>query len=362
MIPFSKKWQRYFAFEFFKTFTFVLLIAFFLYTLIDFSSRKASFQSHGMHFSFADIAQYYLLSFFKEINVLLPFSALIATIRTVSSLNRNRELIALLAGGISLKELMKPFLIIGILLSLTSTLNQEYFYPHALRKLRLMEAKKKLYSKKRKEPAGAVKSITLEDGTTLLYSSFEQEEGVLGDVFWIKSIDDIYRMQELNLKSKNPLGIQVEHFLRKGTELLLASQEKERSFADLSLPHNFLLDTLAEKEELPLSDMVLIAPSPFHCVSDKECALMTTLLLRMVLPWINLIAVLAPLPLLIRHTRSQPMFLLFGASIFFLVFTFLLLEAAAILGRRQALNPAEAILLPFGTLLFVILYRHFSLR
>ncbi|CRX39479.1 LptF/LptG family permease [Estrella lausannensis] len=362
MTLFLKKWQRYFALEFFKTFSFVLLIIFLLYTLIDFSSRKASFQSHGMHFSVADIAIYYVLSFFKEIGVLLPFSALISTLRTVSSLSKNRELIALLAGGISLQQLMRPFLMIGIFLSLLLTLNQEFFYPRAVKELRLIEAKKKLVSKKRKEPAGAVKSVQLQDGSTLLYSSFDPEEGSLGDVYWIRSIDDIYRIQTLKMRGSVISGLQVEHFVRKEGKLLLSSQEREEKFASMEIPDNFILDTFIEKEELPLSDLLSVAPSPFQCTSDKECALMTTLLHRLILPWIALFAVLAPLPFLIRHTRSQPMFLLFGFSIFFLVFTFLLFEAASILGRRQALTPVEAIVVPFGILLSLILYRHFSLR
>lgn len=362
MTLFLRKWQRYFAFEFFKTFSFVLLITFLLYTLIDFSSRKASFQSHGMHFSFADVILYYVLSFFKEMGVLLPFSALIAILRTVSSLNKNRELIALLAGGISLKQLMQPFLVIGIFLSLLSTFNQEFFYPKAVKKLRLMEAKKKLLSKKRKEPAGAVKSVQLQDGSTLLYSSFDAEEGSLSDVYWIRNIDDIYRIQTLKMRGEHISGQQVEHFVRKEGTLLLESEDKEKTFASITIPDNFILDTFIEKEELPLTDLFSIAPSPFQCTSDKECVVMTTLLHRLVLPWINLFAVLAPLPFLIRHTRSQPMFFLFGFSVFFLVFTFLLFETAAILGRRQALNPAEAILIPFCTLLSLILYRHFALR
>lgn len=357
-----KTWQRYFVYEFLKTLIFVLLLIFVLYSLIDFSSRRASFHSHGISFSLFDFFWYYLCSFSKELNVLLPFSAMISVIKCVSDLNQNRELIALFASGLSLKTLMRPFFVIGVVLSLFSLSNQEFFYPLAMRSIHKMESDKNLKHKKKKETLQGVKSTHLQDGSTLLYMQFDQDSNSLLDVVWIRHIDDIYKMKMLSLNTDSPLGTEVDHFVRRGDELTLDSYEKERTFKLLPPAEELLFDKLVEQDELSLTAMNKMIPSFFACESEKDCNAVASLLMRLLLPWINLIAVIGPLPLLVNHSRSQALFLIFGISIFSFVFVFLLIEAASILAKRQTLSPLSAILVPFLTIFFTILLRYLLLK
>lgn len=352
-----KTWQRYFILEYLKTFFFILLLIFALYSLIDFSSKKAAFS-----LSLTQVLWYYLYSFSKELTVLLPFSAMLAVIKCVADMNRNRELVALLASGTSLKTLLRPFFILGVILSIFSLANQEFFYPKAMGFIHQMEALK-LKAKKNKDPLIAVKSTHLNDGSTLLYTSFDPITNSLVDVVWIRGINDIYKMGSLSLSEDTPLGFEVDHFARENGTLSVLSYEKRQVFSDLPQREEILIDNLVEQQELSLTALATLA-SPFslNCTSEKECGVQTSFLLRVLLPWINLMAVIGPLPMLVRYTRSQPLFLIVGLSIFSLVFVFLLLEAAAILGKRQAIPPTLALLVPFLTIFSLIKARYLALR
>jgi len=347
-------WQRYFVSEFLKNLLFVLILIFLLYALIDFSSRRSS-----LHFSAPELLIFYLSSFSKELTVLLPFSAMVACIKCVADLNQNRELIALLASGVSLKRLVRPFFLIGICLSLISLANQEYFYPKAMRTIHQMEFAKKLNSKK-KTPLDSVKSTHLADNSTLLYSSLEGNS--LVDVIWVRGIDDIYKIGSLSLDGAPPIGFDVDHFMRQGSSLDLVSYEKERAFPELPEKDELLFDNLVEQDELSLTSLMREAPPLFQSQTEKESGVMTSLILRLALPWINLLAIIGPLPLLVRQNRSQPLFFIFSVSLFGLVFTFLVIEAAAILGKRQALLPETAILVPFLGIFSIIFTRYILMK
>ena len=120
---------------------FVLFIVCFygLYILVDFSSHSTAFH-HQVEFRWRELAAYYLSDFIKRVEVIIPFAIMIATIKTLCGLNIHNELVALMASGIKLKTLLKPFVLIGLFFVLLVYLNTEVLLPKALKNIKMIDA------------------------------------------------------------------------------------------------------------------------------------------------------------------------------------------------------------------------------
>src|SRR5688500_15371327 len=134
-----KIWEKYFTKEFFKTFFLFLICFYFLYVLIDYTNRASSFHYHQSRFQWGQFFSYYLAEFVIRSEVLIPFAILLGTIRTLCKLNQNNELVAMVASGIKMTTLLRPFLIIGLFFTLLMYLNNEYLLPVAARQIKYLE-------------------------------------------------------------------------------------------------------------------------------------------------------------------------------------------------------------------------------
>ena len=106
-----KIWERYFFFDTLKTLLFLLFAFSALFVLIDYASHTGSFHQNHIRFAFKEFLIYYGGELIQKSEVLLPFGILVATIRTLTRLNQQNELIALLAAGVKMKSLLRPFLL-----------------------------------------------------------------------------------------------------------------------------------------------------------------------------------------------------------------------------------------------------------
>ncbi len=109
---------RYIAYEPLKVFLLCFVSLEAIYGVIDSVEKIKDFLSH--HAALPLIGEYF---FYRAIEVsfrVLPMSGLLATLLTLGILSKNHELTAIRAAGISLVKATKPFLALGLLVSLLS--------------------------------------------------------------------------------------------------------------------------------------------------------------------------------------------------------------------------------------------------
>jgi len=339
-------WERYFLKKALKVFLLILLCFYGLYFLIDFSTRSASHHSVHSQLQLVEIAEFYFYALIQRLDVVIPFALLIATIRTLTHLNQTSELVALLASGVSRKKIVLPFVWLSLCCVGLIYYNTQILIPKAKEKIRHINDH---YSRKKNQKRRKffVQSVSLKDGTVLLFQDNSvQEEKKLFDVYWIKSFNEIIHMKYLYPKKRAPIGIFVNHFLRKNGKMEKVSSERVKEFPRLRFNSKVLFDTITPPEELSLHQLWKKLPKNGQATSEKEAQFLTVFYQKLVMPWLCLLAVLGPAPLCIRFSRYFPVFFIYSLSIFGTAACYVLLDAAAILGSRQVLPPLLAIGFP----------------
>jgi lipopolysaccharide export system permease protein len=338
-------WERYFLKETIKIFVFFLFGFYGLYVLIDYSTHAASFKHY--HFSLLDIAKFYAFEFVTRMEVLVPFALLIACVKTLCSLNRHNELVALMASGIKMKRLLLPFIALGFFFTGLIYFNLEILQPVTYKyNTQLDHSRAKAKQKKHI----LIQQLVLEDNSTLIFQTYDPIKKAFFDAFWIRSIDDIYRIDQLFPYAKEPLGKSVDHFERDAKGMLsLSASFAEKKFPEMYFNTHKLLETVSLPEAKSLSEIKSKLPDSNKELSEKEAYLMTTYYYKLAMPWMCLLAVLAPAPFCIRFSRTLPVFFIYALNIFGLVAFYLVMDATVVLGERQMFNPALAIWFPFGS-------------
>jgi lipopolysaccharide export system permease protein len=336
-------WERYFLRETLKIFTFFLLGFYGLYVLLDYSNHAASFKHY--HFTVVDILKFYAFEFVTKMDVLVPFALLIACIKTLCSLNTHNELVALMASGMRLKRLLLPFVLLALCLTGLIYFNTEVLQPLAFKyNTQLDHSRAKAKQKKHI----LIQQIVLDDHSTFIFQNYDPIKKEFFDSYWVKSIDNIYRIHYLSVDSI-PIGREIEHFHRNSENaLVLIESFDEKSFPDMHFNKEKLIETAVLPETQSLSELKHKLPLSSKELSEKEAHLMTTYYYKLALPWLCLLAVIAPAPFCIRFSRTLPVFFIYAMSIFGLVAFYLIMDATVVLGERQMLNPALAIWIPFG--------------
>lgn len=346
--PFASIWERYFAKETLKVFCLFLACFYTLYMLIDFSTQFSKFHRNHIQIRWTEIATYYGCDFIKRLDTLAPFALLIATIRSLTSFNTNNELVALLAGGIKLKTLLRPFLLLSLACVALVYANEEFLLPGALETIKKIEYERSLHKTKNSNIKG-IQHVVLEDLSPMLFLEYDNAKGTLFDVYWIRSIDEVYRFKFLHPYQEPPVGEFVDHFVRnsKGQFIQERSYAK-RLFPEIRFNPSSLLDTLTQPEELSVSDLYHSLPSNRSSMSEKESESLTIFYYKLLIPWFCLLAFFIPTPYCVQFTRQLPVFMIYAGSLFGMVALYLIFDSAVVLGKRQALTPDLALGIPFS--------------
>jgi lipopolysaccharide export system permease protein len=86
-----------------------------LFILGDFTENLDQYLDRGL--SRADVGLAYLYKLPEYFQFAFPIAALVATVFTIHTMTRHREIVAAKAGGISFHRLMAPLVILGIVLT-----------------------------------------------------------------------------------------------------------------------------------------------------------------------------------------------------------------------------------------------------
>lgn len=345
MMMLTSIWERYFLRETFKVFLLFLFGFYGLYVLVDYATHSHSFQSY--RFTFFDIASYYAFEFITRMDMLVPFAVLVACIKTLCSLNTHNELMALMASGIRLKRLMLPFVAFGLFFTGVIYFNTEMLQPRALT-YHKHRAQARAKAKQHKHQRIPIQQLQLEEGSSFVFHIYNEGTERFEDAYWVRSINDIYRIKQLAPYTDVPTGYEVEHLQRDNNGTMIVTESfQEKKFAGLKFNQKALLDTVSSPDDFSITSLIAKLPEKDHKLNEKEAELVTTLYHKMAFPWLCLLAVIAPAPFCTRFSRTLPVFFIYAFSLFGLFAFYLVLEAAVVLAERQVVSPALAIWVPF---------------
>lgn len=291
---------------------------------------------------------YYSCHISKYMVHLLPISLLIASIKVLTSLNASRELIALQAGGLSLKKLAKPFLIAGFFCTVLLGINAQVWMPKALSQI---DAFTGLRHHKIKKRVPRLYNIPLEDGSKLYYSHRSIETMALCDVIWVQSIDEVWRMESLKLLPNCLEGYNVDHLKRDASNNLVLSS----THAFLPMPQ-IHLETLAKTNFFTpfsarsITELNQLLKSFSLYYQQNHSAIESQMIYKALCPFLAFIAVLAILKSSMRYRRFTNSFLIYTVALLGFITVCAVLNAAVIIGEARVVSPLLAIGLPIATL------------
>lgn len=341
-----RTWERYFYKEVAKIFFLFLFCFYGLYVLIDFSSRSHAYRA--VNISFGELASYYGYIFIQRMEILVPFALMIATIRTLTLLNIRNELVALMAAGVKKSRLMRPFILFALLWVGVIYLNFQFLLPYGSQRLANLEDAR-FAKKMRGEQKDNLQSVMLKDQSLLLYHSYDSVQEAFFDVLWMRSIDEIYRMQSLFPFSDQPKGTFIDIFKRNPEGLLvLAESYPEKILSEMHFDKKALQTLVVQPSQQSITALWREMQDHSTVMTSRMAAVETQFYHKLLVPWLCLLAVLAPAPFCLRFSRQLPVFFIYLAAMLGMVVFYLLLNAMLILGENQVIEPVWASALPFG--------------
>ena len=345
-------WERYLLREILKVFLLFLGCFFFLYALIDYSMHMQDFIV-DKRIQISHIVVYYFFHFIKRADLLIPLAILVSTLKVLFALNAHGELIALQASGLSRKKILRPFFCIGLISVLFNLASSEFLLPSSLNFLdKFRQEHFKHYDHgHRKEP---VHAIRLKDRSKIIYQTADLQKKLFQDVFWVQSIDEIWRMQSLSFDPENPTGFYVDH-LKRNRE---GNFEKVESFDQYRFAKFRWQPDPTGKGYIPLENRRLSQLLHLLAQKTKTTAyeypqVLTHFLFKAAMPFLSLLVIVASAPLCLGHSRNLPIFFTYTIALFSFIAFFALMDAAVILGENFVVSPYLAILAPI-TLCWIV--------
>lgn len=338
--------DRYLYKEIAKTFLLFLGSFYLLYSLIDYTSRGAGTLDPNL--GFVNLIFYYTLLFIKQVAMLFPFAMLLATIKVLLTLNVNRELIVLLGVGIPLKRVLRPFILFALLLMGLLYLNSELIRPYASYKIDEIESRHK-HSQGRAAAFEEMKQLHLKDGSLLISQSYNRSQDQLFDSYWIRGLDQIWRIKYLQLSDDAPpQGLFVDQLVRSAEgELKLENSYKNLSFPELAIDKEVMALSLRAPEELSLTRLWSACCFSKKKLNTREASLAALFHDQIANPFSCLLAVIAPAPFCILFSRNSRILLIFILAISGAVVFHLISNAILVIAQSQSFSPALTIYSPY---------------
>lgn len=353
-----KIWEKYVLRQFLSTLLFVLFGFYALYVLIDYSCHTSYIHS-GITSPLKHLGVIYLSEFANRLDVLLPFAVLIATIKTLIQLNTHNELVALLAGGVAIRRILRPLLVVGLLLTGVLYLNTQFAVPKAKYTLKTITEERREHKNKRTSQP-FVQHLFLDDESRIIFNQYDAYNKRFDDAYWVVDASRLYHIEHLYPHEKPPRGEGVEEFEKDSVGLLVKhSSHDEIAFNDMHFNKKRLMETTTLADELSIKQLWSRLPSLTQPKSEKQSALLTAFYYKMVTPWLCFLAILGPAPFCVRYTRTLPIFLIYACFTFIFVTFHLVMESAEVLGRRQVVDPLTIIMLPFILFSFPALWVYY---
>ena len=350
-------WKRYFYKEIFKTFCFLLFGFFVLYVTIDVMAHLKDIKAGKT--SFYVWFLYYLCTFSRRLDVLLPFAVLIGTIRILLSLQAKNELVALLVSGVPMRTLLKPFLVSACVASLILYANFEFFLPKA--QPQALAIQENDFGKKMAiiEQEAEVREVLLKDTSRMYYRSYNSQLKEFSDVFWVVNIDKVYHMNTLSCRQANPVGSKVDLVEREESGKMVKKASYDTlEFTHMQFDEESLKDSIQPPKDQSISTLISQARLYGASTSDRAIDIRSFLLYKLTFPLLCILAVMAPAAYCLTFRRNMAHFMIYLLSLGGLFCFFLLLQVALVLAKSHVISPAVAFGVPW-VVAFLLIGKNF---
>lgn len=350
-------WSRYIILETAKTAALFLCCFYMLYVMIDYAHHTASFHQYQNRFSWQLFLLYYGSEFAIRGELLLPVAVLLGSLRTLCKIKQEHELMAMLASGVKLKTLLRPFLWVGLIATALLYINAEYILPNASKQLQYIEDLNSL--NKQGDTSQPIQKLFLPDGSQLIFRKYDSARNLFLDLFWIRSADEIIKMSSLN-PSIHPVRGEDVVFLQRDAshKLIISKQQPHAELPELLLNETQLSETISQPEVMSLGELWLRIPKQFKIDSEKEAKLVATFCRKIVFPWICFLIILAIVPSFVHFSRQFAPFTIYAVAIFSLIVLTICIDTAQILAKRQLVNPLIALFAPICLCYLIAYFRY----
>lgn len=336
---------------------FLLIVCFFsLFVLIDYSSRAYGLPLKGMQW-----VAYYGALFIHRMDLLIPFGLLISVVRTVCLARERHQITAMLASGRSLQSLLAPCICIGLAFTGLLYAVDLKFWAKSAKGVRRIEDQR-LHNKLKREGGERVHSLQLRDGSLILYRTYLPLEEQLLDVYWILSIDALYRMESLHL-GKEIAGKEVSYWQRHTDGQFIEDEMREVwSFPEMKLDEALLNQVRTAPGDRAFGELWRDLPSAGAVRTQEGSRIESALYRRLSTPWLCFLACVAPLPWCVRFRRNIPLAGLYSLFLAALGLLYVAHHALSILADNGLIPARESL---FGSILVLVmlaLFRFIRMR
>jgi lipopolysaccharide export LptBFGC system permease protein LptF len=320
---------------------------------VDLSVNGVRFFTRGQSIGL-DVLIYYCLQFSMRLDLFLPLAYLLAMLKTLFDLNSRLELVALQTAGLSRKQLLVPFCGFAMFLTLVSYANHEWLAPSAVKDINAFKRSKS----KKTHLLKTVQAIPLDDGSELVYRTFNANTNEFFDVFWIRSPKDIWSMKSLSF-TNDPIGHFTDHLIRTPEGLLEKVESRENHlFSDMPITRWGIPGEIVPFEGRSLSTLFRESNLP----TPQQSTAQTHLHRKLALPLLPLLALLAISPFAMTFSRQKKALPLVGFSLFGFAIFMTLYDSLLILGENRLASPIAAMWLPIFAAFALFTRRFWKLR
>lgn len=352
LVILTKIWERYILREMVKIFFLFLGCFFFLYALVDYSLHMQDFIV-DRKIQLSHLTVYYFFQFVKRADLLVPLALLVATLKVLFSMNTRGELTALQSSGLPAKKILRPLFFLGLLCVLFNLISSEFLLPNSLNFLDQFREKHFKHSHRgnRKEP---IHVLPLKDKSKVVYQAEDKENNLFVDVFWIRSVDEIWRMHSLSTDPKNPVGYFVDRLQRNREGIFEKTESFDHyRFSSFTWQPDPIGRGSIPVENRRLSELLRLLIQKDKITPYEYSQTLTHFLFKICIPFLPLLVILASAPFCLKVSRNLPIFFTYAIALFSLIAFFAFVDAAIILGENRILSPYMAIVTPFCFCLFL---------
>jgi len=351
-----KKIDLHLFFRLSKAFGLFLMLTLGGYALLDFCTKAGDFVESSA-FNYSLLFTFYGCEFSKRAYLFLPLCFSLALLTQLIRMNKSKELVALLCGGLSYKKILRPMWILAILVSSMLFANRIYLTPPTRSFLEDFRNDHVRSLKKTKGNENIIYALILKDDSKLVYQSYDPIKKQYFDLFWIISPDRILRIKYLD---KLDMGYKARFI----DELQRNSQgtfQKKHSFNELTLSPEWLRGAHFDRS-LPIQTQTLKAI--FQGLHKKDYLfskneIYTELFLTLIMSTSPLWIMLMQAPLTTRYSRHLPVLFIVGSHLFFFFTAATVFDGLGIIAQKSVVSPWIVLLIPF-LLGYFILYRRYK--
>ncbi len=331
-----KIWELHLFGRLFKTLAFILAALFCVFVLIDLSIHSVRFLAGKA--GVLDLFLYYLHSFSRHLDLFFSLAFLLTILRVLTDLAHHSELIALQMAGLSRMRLSMPLFLTALTLTFLSYANAQWLAPDALESIDLFRVE---HAKRKKTVLREhVNALTLDDGSEIVYQSFDPQNKTVFDVYWMRNNKQLWHMKTLDLKSDQLMGYHINCFKRNATgQLELEKSHLQMNIVDLPLSETTAMQKFISFENRPLATLFI---QSFPKSADQN-AIRAHMHYKLAIALLPLLIALSLPPHLLGFSRTLPIFLIASASLFILISFLTLLDGMLILAENRVLPPAFSI-------------------